>query len=55
MLGGEREQVKLVPEETGARVTGPVNPWTEVTLTIDSPTAPGKTFTVVGLAVTVKS
>lgn len=55
-LVGLRAQVRPVAGETVvARVTVPVNPFTEVTVIVEVPVAPALTVTDVGLAVTVKS
>jgi hypothetical protein len=55
-LGGVRVQVNPVVGETAAdRLTGPVNPFTAVTVMVEVPLEPATNATVVGLAATVKS
>jgi hypothetical protein len=55
-LVGFKVQVSPVAGETAEdRFTGPVNPFTAVTVMVEVPLEPATNATVVGLAATVKS
>jgi hypothetical protein len=55
-LVGDTVQVRPVEGETAdVRATVPVNPWSEVTVTVEVPENPVSTVAVVGFAETVKS
>ena len=55
MVVALRVQTKFVELVVTARVTVPAKPLSEATVIVDVAVAPAFTFTLVGLAVTVKS